>query len=638
MRIAGTAYDPAQMPAQIDSTPYAYVTFETVEWLGEAYGFNELHVISTNAWDKTWAEKVVNRVKDKAERSGYTIPISMTADPGQLPMDDVLQGILLLMGLLGMMSLFLSAFLVVNTVTALLAQQKRQIGVMKAIGGSSLQILGMYLVMAMSYGLMALLLAIPLGVWGAEALSRNLATFFNFNLGSVETSADAIWLQVLIGLALPVAASLPPFLSGLRISASEAMSAYSTGRRQFGAHWVGWIISGSNVWLMRHLPLRPALLSMRNMFRNQGRLALTLLTLTLGSATFISVFNVRASLTKTVDDMIAWFNTDLLITLDRSYRSDRIQQQALQVSGVMSTDVWLQESTRMVRPDGSETAMMYMFAPTVSETSQIVSPALVAGRWLLPEDENAVVVPSVLLRDEPHLQLGGEIVLKIGGKERSLTIVGTYIGTSFAAMIFTPYDYLARATNRVGETDALMISTRNRDPKAVEALSNAIERHLDSVGVEIGTVSSMNSERADAEAIFDAIVALLLVMAILLALVGGLGLMGTMSINVLERTREIGVLRAIGAPNRGVAQVFIREGIAIGLLSWMLGAALAIPMSRGLNQAAGVAMMGMPLSYSYSMQGLWVWLVAVILLSALASYVPARNATRLTVREVLAYE
>jgi len=135
-----------------------------------------------------------------------------------------------------------------------------------------------------------------------------------------------------------------------------------------------------------------------------------------------------------------------------------------------------------------------------------------------------------------------------------------------------------------------------------------------------------------------AIVALLLVMAILLALVGGLGLMGTMSINVLERTREIGVLRAIGAPNRGVAQVFIREGIAIGLLSWMLGAALAIPMSRALNQASGEAMMGMPLSYSYSMQGLWGWLVAVILLSALASYVPARNATRLTVREVLAYE
>jgi putative ABC transport system permease protein len=127
-------------------------------------------------------------------------------------------------------------------------------------------------------------------------------------------------------------------------------------------------------------------------------------------------------------------------------------------------------------------------------------------------------------------------------------------------------------------------------------------------------------------------------MAILLALVGGLGLMGTMSINVLERTREIGVLRAIGASDRGVAQVFILEGIAVGLLSWLAGSVLAIPMSQGLNQALGGAMMGTSLTYAYSMPGLWLWLVVVIGLSALASFIPASNASRLTVREVLAYE
>jgi putative ABC transport system permease protein len=111
-----------------------------------------------------------------------------------------------------------------------------------------------------------------------------------------------------------------------------------------------------------------------------------------------------------------------------------------------------------------------------------------------------------------------------------------------------------------------------------------------------------------------------------------------MSINVLERTREIGVLRAIGAPNRSVAQVFILEGVAIGVLSWMLGALLAIPMTQGLNAAVGGAVMGVPLTYAYSMPGLWLWLGAVIGLSAVASFIPARNASRLTVREVLAYE
>jgi putative ABC transport system permease protein len=154
----------------------------------------------------------------------------------------------------------------------------------------------------------------------------------------------------------------------------------------------------------------------------------------------------------------------------------------------------------------------------------------------------------------------------------------------------------------------------------------------------VNTVDTMTVERAQAEAIFDTIVALLLVMAVLMALVGGLGLMGTMSINVLERTREIGILRAIGAPNRGVAQVFIMEGIAIGLLSWLFGALLALPMSEALNVAVGASMMGTPLTYSYSVSGMIIWLVAVFFLSALASYIPARNASRLTVREVLGYE
>jgi putative ABC transport system permease protein len=114
--------------------------------------------------------------------------------------------------------------------------------------------------------------------------------------------------------------------------------------------------------------------------------------------------------------------------------------------------------------------------------------------------------------------------------------------------------------------------------------------------------------------------------------------MGTMSINVLERRREIGVLRAIGAPNRGVAQVFILEGIFIGLLSWLFGSILSFPLGKMLSETVGTALMGAPLRFTFSMMGVWVWLIVVIGLSALASFLPARNASRLTVREVLAYE
>jgi len=638
MRIAGVAHDPAQVPAQFDGTPYGYITFDTLEWLGEPYGFNELHIITTNPQDKTWAQQVVNRVKDKAERSGYSIPLTMTLEPGQLPLDDILQGILLLMGLLGVLSLLLSIFLVVNTVTALLAQQKRQIGVMKAIGGSSIQILGMYLMMVMCYGVLSLLIAIPLGGAGARALSQNLAVFFNFELASMQIPRYSVVLQVIIGLLLPVLASLVPFLTSLKISAAEAMSVYSGGRGRIGRNPIDRLLSGTSLWFARGFSIRPILLSVRNMFRNQRRLSLTLLTLTMASATFISVFNIRASLTSTVDDMVRWFHCDAILLLDRSYRADKVRTEAMHVPGVVETDVWLQLPSRRVRPNGSESGMIYLFAPTVGEASLIQSPTIVEGRWLQPGDDNAVVVPSALFQDEPDLALGDEIVLKIYGKERTFRIVGSFVGTSFASMMYVNYSYIARVTNRVGEADALMISARLHDDANVELISNAVEDRFQRNGLRVSMVSTITNEREEAEAVFDSIVSLLLVMAVLLALVGGLGLMGTMSINVLERTREIGVLRAIGAPNRGGARIFILEGVFIGWLSWLLGSVLAVPLSQGLTEALGQAIMGVSLTWSYSLSGLWYWLVIVILLSALASFIPARNASRLTVREVLAYE
>ena len=127
-------------------------------------------------------------------------------------------------------------------------------------------------------------------------------------------------------------------------------------------------------------------------------------------------------------------------------------------------------------------------------------------------------------------------------------------------------------------------------------------------------------------------------MAALLAVVGGLGLMGTMSINVLERTREIGVLRAIGASSRAVLQIVIVEGVLIGVLSWAFGTLLALPLGKFMSDAIGNAFLRAPLSYVFSWTGALVWLGAVIVLGTIASLLPARSATRLSVREVLAYE
>jgi putative ABC transport system permease protein len=111
-----------------------------------------------------------------------------------------------------------------------------------------------------------------------------------------------------------------------------------------------------------------------------------------------------------------------------------------------------------------------------------------------------------------------------------------------------------------------------------------------------------------------------------------------MSLNVLERTREIGVMRAIGASDGAVLRIVVVEGVIIGVLSWLIGTLLALPLSRFLSDMVGRSIMEADLSYTFSTQGALLWLALVIILATLASSWPARNATRVTVRDVLAYE
>ena len=128
------------------------------------------------------------------------------------------------------------------------------------------------------------------------------------------------------------------------------------------------------------------------------------------------------------------------------------------------------------------------------------------------------------------------------------------------------------------------------------------------------------------------------VMAVLLAVVGALGLTGTMGINVLERTREIGVLRAIGASSLAIGKIFVIEALCIGLISWLIGLILALPVAAILSYQVGVLFLQNPLTFSFSFLGVFIWLFLSLFLSVMASLLPAWKASRLSVKDVLSYE
>jgi putative ABC transport system permease protein len=161
---------------------------------------------------------------------------------------------------------------------------------------------------------------------------------------------------------------------------------------------------------------------------------------------------------------------------------------------------------------------------------------------------------------------------------------------------------------------------------------------LESNNIEVADSWSASQQWQESQSAFGVLIYLLLAMAVLVALVGSIGLMSTMSINVVERTREIGVMRAVGATEATIAKVFVLEGVLVGVLSWLLALPLGAPGAYALSSMVGQAIVHIPLDFAYSTGGTLLWLLVVVLLSALASLWPALRATRVSIRESLAYE
>ena len=117
----------------------------------------------------------------------------------------------------------------------------------------------------------------------------------------------------------------------------------------------------------------------------------------------------------------------------------------------------------------------------------------------------------------------------------------------------------------------------------------------------------------------DILVTFLLIMALLTATVGSMGLTGTMGMNVLERTREIGIMRSIGAVDRIISLTVMIEGMVIGLISWALGALLSFPFTVLLSTIVSLAIFETPIELVFTPVGFLIWLGLVLVLSAFAS-------------------
>jgi len=264
-------------------------------------------------------------------------------------------------------------------------------------------------------------------------------------------------------------------------------------------------------------------------------------------------------------------------------------------------------------------------------------PRIVSGRALLPDDNRAILLNSKIASDE-SLQVGDAITLTINAKESTWTVVGLILNVNnLQRDNFVPFKALSRESSMGNQGGFVQLTAEKRDDKSLQQLIRDLRDVYSANHMEVAQSQSTTEIRQLNQTQFNIITYLMLVMAVLAAVVGSIGLMSTMSVNVIERSREIGVMRSIGGTSAAILGVFLTEGVLVGVLSWLLAVPISYPGARLLSDMVGQSFR-LPLNFEYSVTGVVFWFVIVVVLSTLASLWPALRATQVSVREALSYE
>lgn len=640
-QLTGTLKPVGPFPVVFLGEPVFYADRSTFKRLT---GSDTFDIIQTRdvTFDQASAEATDLAIQDYFEdigvdSFGVTFPFqSRIIPPGIPPAAEILNAIFLILGLIGVIIIALGVFLVYNSVNAIITQQVDQIGVMKAIGASSRQVFLGYFMLVLAYGILAALISIPMGALGARGLQTLFLNLLNMADPGFSIDITAISVQVTVAIIAPIFAALLPLRTGIRITVREAINTYgltgSTG------------IIEQVITRLRRLPYS-VLLVLSNTFRNRKRVLLIQVTLVLAGVVFMMVLGVNDATRFTFGDKLTSIhNYQVNLQFEGMARAQRLEKLALTDPQVAAVESWLVVSgkARPVIQEDSEVTDSRIRIFGLPTDSKLYRAEIREGRWLSTNDKLAVVLTESLAQ-EKGWQVGDRITLTdSSGREDDWQVVGITYDPLANAAAFAPLSSLQRELGAVGMANTLWVQTWGQEPQVLQTAATSLTDNFESRNFEVAPSATFGYNTIietveQTQGGYSLIFQLLAIMAVIIALVGGVGLSGVLTLNVLERRREIGVMRSIGASSWRVIRISIGEGVMLGWMSWLIALPLSIPAAyllatRGLSFA-----LNQQLAYRFSPQGALIWLVIITLLAVLASTLPARSAARVSVRDSLNY-
>jgi putative ABC transport system permease protein len=604
--------------------------------------FRQLLVQVSQPYSEEKARSVAGDIRTKLDKFGIGVNATLLQNPEKHWGRPFFFGINLILTVMAWASLALSAVLILNTVAALITQQTDQIGIMKSIGARRSTIAGIYLKIVMILALIAITIAVPLSLFAAFYSSRWLLDLFNIEMNNFDYSSRALWLMLAGGLLAPLLASLWPILRGSSMSVRQAIASYGLGADFSSNRFDRWL----EVRFFGKLQTIYAV-SLSNLFRRKARLLWTQSVLIIAGVLFIVIVSLIESVNLTLDNELARSRYSVRLGFIADQPTSLIEELVRTIPETVSVEFWnrlpaeLTRNNNLLHQSGSLGAQLV----ALPVETHMYKPLITAGRWFENMDnDQKVLVLNAETAELNGIQVGDTINVNLQQRfESEWRVIGLYrwfVGSGYAVEpVYAPLSIVQAITQQKHNASFVLLSANvislAEEKKYADALKQTFQdKHIK---LDFYTTTAKLEQRQFVKNQFRPITTMLLGLAILIAAVGAIGLSGTLAISVLQRTREIGVFRAIGASSAAVFKLFMLEGFFHGLLAWLISMPIAYALAEPLSRQLGKLMLGIQLDFTFSMIAVWIWLGLVSLLVLLAAYFPARHATRIVVRSSLSY-
>ena len=647
LRVAGTVYDPSLAPAPQEQKGHGYLSTASLVTSGGQAALDQLKLQvadpgqATPSRDRNRVVAVAGDVGKWLQREhGLAIGEIQVPEPSAHPHQGQADALLLSLLAGGAAALLLSAILVANMLNNLFTQQIPQIGIMKAIGARSGRIGRLYLAMTLLVAVAATLVALG----PATLIGRTGATLVLGFLGIEATDIAAPWwayaVILAVGLGLPPSMALVPLVKASRTTVRAAIDHHGAGSGPSAA-------TGVLARLSRSRPLdRGLLMALRNTIRRPARFLLAVGLLATAGTVFVAGMSLSSGAAAVTEEQKQQRNWDVDVQLAGPASMKAVAALLGHLPGVSRVEGLQVAQTGLAGPGQVPVTRTYpdqghgrvaVIAVPAGATMFTV-PKLLEGRWLTPGETGAVVLNQIARNNTvPDVATGDAVQLSVGGKPTTWRVVGIAEERGGGGGIYATAAGFADAMRQPQRVNQVRIATNSHDEQTRTAVADAADDALSGAGIKVQSTASVSRSEAISEGHLGPIVMIVLAIAVAMGVVGGIGLASTMSTNVLDRTRELGVMHAIGARPKAVRRIVVAEGVFLALTSCLVAVIPALALTAILGAGLGNLFMDAPLPFRVSMLSVGVWFVLVILGAALATDAAATRASRITVREALAY-